>query len=369
MIWKRRSHRTEQHIATRLALRSGSKKGFDKDWRYDAAARHAEICHCFANRPICGVQRDLTLSDYDEALKINPRCRLPNGRGIGGRREYDKVIADYKAISDCNRPSVYYNNAPGLSSKGELTKAGGLQRRTRIDPKNATALANRANLRKDRGELAEALADYDEALAINPKNATHLNLRGNTWWMKRDYDRAIADYSAALNANPNADGILANRGRAWLRKGDHDQAKQDLEEAIRLNPKRAYTFAYRAELQRSLNDKDAAMSDYDHAISLDPNAAISFGGRGSLRLENGDVDGALADLNEAFGLAPYGHVLRLPRPRCAQKSEYDNAIRDYDEALRLQPANAGYYNNRGFARFQGDLTRPSPTTRSLANQS
>ena len=76
-----------------------------------------------------------------------------------------------------------------------------------------------------------------------------------------------------------------------------------------------------------------------------------------------DYDKAIADYNEAIRLDPRFH--RLPQPgRCLDvKKDYDKAIADYTEAIRLDPKDAVAYNNRGDAwTTRRTTTRRSPTT-------
>jgi tetratricopeptide (TPR) repeat protein len=73
---------------------------------------------------------------------------------------------------------------------------------------------------------------------------------------------------------------------------------------------------------------------------------------------NGDYDRAIADYDEAIRLAPRANFLTNRGDAYNQKRDYDRAIADYDRALRLNPGFYLAYNNRGAAyRRKGDLDR------------
>jgi Tfp pilus assembly protein PilF len=76
--------------------------------------------------------------------------------------------------------------------------------------------------------------------------------------------------------------------------------------------------------------------------------AFAWAHRGRARLEQGDFDGALADLNQALRLEPEHSSWWSSRGLAYEGlHEDERALHDYDEALRLDPQDARTYNNRG----------------------
>src|SRR5262245_28372185 len=52
---------------------------------------------------------------------------------------------------------------------------------------------NRGVAQRSRGDLAAAIADYDEAVRLNPDYARAYSNRGNAFYERGEHDRAIAD--------------------------------------------------------------------------------------------------------------------------------------------------------------------------------
>ena len=77
-----------------------------------------------------------------------------------------------------------------------------------------TLLCNRGNAMVDLRRLEEALASYDQALAINPKDAPTLNNVGNVLWALNRREEALQSYESALAVNPNDLSTLKDRGTA-----------------------------------------------------------------------------------------------------------------------------------------------------------
>ena len=147
--------------------------------------------------------------------------------------------------------------------------------------------------------------------------------RGYAYSTKRDRERAIADYDEALRLDPDYDHAYANRGLAYFAKGDFDRAIADYNRAIRdqFQLLRRFYNARRQRVPLPRGEFDRAIADYDEARSgSTPSSGFAYFNRG----------GAYR-----------------------AKSDYENAIADYDAAIRLNPKDAVAYNNRGVAKLYG----------------
>jgi len=85
--------------------------------------------------------------------------------------------------------------------------------------------------------------------------------------------------------------------------------------------------------------------------------AIVRNQQGLAKQNKGDWDGAMADYNEAIRLDPryYAAYDNRGNVKC-QKGDLNGAMADIDQAIRLNPKNALAYNNRGRVKeAKGDL--------------
>ena len=89
----------------------------------------------------------------------------------------------------------------------------------------------------------------------------------------------------------------------------------------------------------------------------EPDHAAALGNRCGLWITKGNFDRAIADCDDAIRLDPKGADAYLNRGNAhAARRDYDRAITDFDAAIRLNPALAMAYNNRGVVRRnKGDI--------------
>lgn len=150
----------------------------------------------------------------------------------------------------------------------------------RAHPGDVYGYQRRATIRmQERKELAQALADLDEAIRIDPTQGFLFNTRGSVHLLRKDYDRAIADYGEAIRLQPKRIDIHYNRGGAWLLKGEYDRAIADFNAVIRGLPKSASAYAWRGVVRMNLKEYGSALTDFNTAIRLDPKMVDAYASR------------------------------------------------------------------------------------------
>jgi tetratricopeptide (TPR) repeat protein len=156
------------------------------------------------------------------------------------------------------------------------------------------------------------------------------------------------------------------RGLAWQSKGDSDRALADFNAAIKLNPKDALAYNNRGMLWRERGDSDRAIADFTTAIAIDPmprtDQAFTRRGKTTVAkpgvniyenraltlLEKSDFDGAIADFDQAIRRDPNAAESYNGRGAALRaKGEFDRAVDDFSYAIKLDGSNLGAYYNRG----------------------
>ena len=140
-----------------------------------------------------------------------------------------------------------------------------------------------------------------------------------------------------------------NRGHAWYAKGEYDKAIADYDEAIRLDPKYAMAYNNRGLAWYAKQEYDKAIADYDKAIDLDPKKPWRTTTAATPGTPSRSTTRRSPTTTRRSTSTPRTPGVQQPRPRLVRQEEYDKAIADYDQAIRLDPKYAMAYNNRGHA--------------------
>ncbi len=364
-------------------------------------------------------ENDRAIVDYSDALRLDPKyvdAYNNRGRAYFAKGDKDRAFADFSetirlnpkyAFAYNNRGLVYYGRGDNDRAISDYSAA------IRLDPKYVDAYNSRGNAYYAKGDKDRAFADYSEAIRLDPKFAFAHHNRGLVYYAKGDKDRAIADYSAAIRFDPKYVDAYNDRGNAYYAKGDYDDAIADYSVAIRLNPNYALPYYNRGNAYHAKKDNDRAIADHSEAIRLDPKYADALGNRGLIFEARGDATRARADFEAALAVRPGDKVgteglARLSKSAppssaaadwrdCAQekdhdlgirgctlvlargdaessanraiayynrgnaysaKGDYDRAIADHNEAIRLDPKYANALGNRGIIyEARGDIAR------------
>lgn len=211
----------------------------------------------------------------------------------------------------------------------------------------AEAYAVRANRAESEDRKTDALADYDQALALDPKQRRWRRDRAILLHFSGNHDRAIKDFDVILAEEP--EGHMAfYRGLSYLEKGDEAQGFADLAEGIALAPD-YYWYPYWRALQLAKRGRDdEALPSVDKAIALKGDELDPYILRSELYKKRGDTTAAIADLTRALEIKPdYTPTLGNRAFLYQQTGQYGLALADYEKLLTLQPGNE-YYTQRKY---------------------
>ncbi len=149
----------------------------------------------------------------------------------------------------------------------------------RKSPNKARPFNYRGIAYLNKGDIGQAISDYNKAIKFNPEYANAYNNRGNAYIKKGNFDQSIADCNKAIELDPKHAEAYNNRGIAYLKKGNFDQAISDCNKVTEINPKHADVYNTRGNAYLSKGDIDQALSDYNKAIEINPKHANVYNNR------------------------------------------------------------------------------------------
>ncbi len=142
----------------------------------------------------------------------------------------------------------------------------------------------------------------DDTVDLGEQNALFLKDRGDGFFGRRDYEAAVNAYSAALTLDRDLPAVYSNRAACYFCLSDYSACAKDCTSALRL---------LRSKLDELKKDRTEAGQNTDAALMKE-----------------------LATVNRS--------LLRALARRASARTlmeEHDDAVEDYEEAVRLDPQN------------------------------
>jgi Flp pilus assembly protein TadD len=193
----------------------------------------------------------------------------------------------------------------------EMARGGNLQdalahfdKAVALKPDYAEAYNNRALILQDLNRLDDALASLDRTVALNPDNARAHNNRGALLQDLKRFDEALAAHDKALALNASFAEAQFNKATALHALKRHDEAIGAFDNAIALRPD--YPEAY-LNLGVTLQDEkrlEEAVAAYRNALALSPNWAEAYHNLGFCELQLGRFEPGFRDYEARKQIIP-----------------------------------------------------------------
>ena len=147
--------------------------------------------------------------------------------------------------------------------QGQLAEAvASFEAAIRAEPAYSDSYHGLAQVQREMGRPAEALANHDRAIALDPKRHALYWERGVTYQRLKDYDAAIKDFEACLERNDQFANAHLGLGECYRAKGDLQKSLSELDQAIALKPDSDWFHRERGNTHRAMGKTDQAEADF-----------------------------------------------------------------------------------------------------------
>lgn len=217
------------------------------------------------------------ISHYEKAIEMDP-TEITFRSNLAAvhfeMKEYDKVVkicdeavevgrenrADFKLIAKA------YNRAGNAHRK-----LGNLEAAKHAFEKALTEHRT-PDYKQNLSEVDTALKKAAEAAYINPELAEAEKLKGNDCFKKGDWAQAVKHYTEALKRNPNDAKIFSNRAACYTKLSAFDLTIKDCDSSIAIDPNFVKAYLRKANVLKAMGQTQKAMDVYSKAMELDPNS-------------------------------------------------------------------------------------------------
>ena len=235
---------------------------------------------------------------------------------------------------------AHYNRGNALKDQNRAADAvAAYDQALALKPDLIQAWHNRGSALLDLKRLDEAVASFDRVLAIHPGVAQSWNNRAIALAGLKHWDEALASYDRALALDCNFAQGWNNRGLALHAMGRHGEALDSFDRALTLNPGRESAWLNRGNVLRDLRRGAQAVESYDRALAIQPRNAQTWTNRGIALRDIKRIDEALASYSQALAIQPDQAEMFYTRGLVTwvEKKDYESALRDLTRAVELDP--------------------------------
>jgi tetratricopeptide (TPR) repeat protein len=217
-----------------------------------------------------------------------------------------------------------------------------------VTRQNSTAHNNLGNALFQKGQVDDAIEQYQKTLALQPNHAqAHYNL-GNALAQQSKLDEAISEFQKALALQPDQAEVLNNLGAALLRNGQVDEAIVQLQKILALQPDLAGAHNNLGAALFKKGKTDEAIGHFQKALALQPDSVDAQNNLARIAwplatspnpaLRNGTKAVELArQANQASG-NENPMILRMLAAACAEAEQFSEAVATAQKALQSASA-------------------------------
>jgi TonB family protein len=353
--------------ATLLASRAYVKLG-KRDIPSASADIEKAITLAPNSLPIQGMQVAVYLAEKrfsdastlaDRMVKANPNNAEPlvlRGRVFAAQGDFVPALSDYDAAVRIapDASDARYERASLFVGKHDFSHAlADVDKLVALAPDNAQSHDLRGYVLKMMGRPAEAVIEYNAALAIKPSAETYVRLAEA---QSRDGgDQTLAALNQALKLQPNLIAARLRRAVIFLDEAKFDDALADLDAAVAIAPGDTDAGRMRAAALAGRHDYDAAIAQIGRLLAERPNEAdlLTESCRYKAAKGRDSAVAGLADCLQATRIAPEADDFLLTTAFAYQRAgKLDIARETYDAVLSRRPNSAVAHFGRGLAEIE-----------------
>lgn len=289
---------------------------------------------------------------FDEAIALTPSLWISyyyRGLCLKITGKLDQALADLKFAYEKSggKYEIAYEIGEIFQHKEELSSAlKYFDEAKDLAPNEVEGYYGIANVAFLNFDADKAVRFYKKCMDVNP-NFPNAYLKAGLLrlFVNRRENKAFEYFDKAIEVAPNFQEGLFWRGLINIEFNNIDKALVDWNKLIQLNPQKPFYTLIRGYLHIELNDFERAFTDLKNAViamEVDENA-FEFGSKAKATSKRIDLQASSHYLmRNIFGLSDEA-ASPMKKAYCLiVKAKYEEAIKDLDRSLALEPSAAGY---------------------------
>ncbi|XP_045144046.1 tetratricopeptide repeat protein 6 [Echinops telfairi] len=222
-----------------------------------------------------------------------------------------------------------------------------------LDPGETITLntfVNRGCIYTELQQYGLALEDFKQAALISQTNVDLCQASGMCHHRIDEFEDAVNFFTNALKINPHFVDAYVGRGNAYMEYDQNEatkQAQKDFVKALHFNPmhtKARISLGYNLQAQEKFQK---AWNHFTIALEIESKNYIAYEGRAMVCLQMGNNFAAIQDINAAIKINTTAEFLTNRGVIHEFMGQQQNAMKDYQAAISLNPEYSLAYFNAG----------------------
>jgi arylsulfatase A-like enzyme/Tfp pilus assembly protein PilF len=239
-----------------------------------------------------------------------------------------------------------------LSGKGQSPDQKGL-----LDAKDAISIEGEMASAKELLDMSkdeEGIALLLSILKRNPANVPALSMLGNAYLARKEYEKARVCFEEELRLKPQMETAHLNLGTVYKRQGKKDLAMREYRAALVINPRFPEAASSLAGMYIDQKKHTEALTVLNEALKNGAESGDLYFELGLAEAMGSNFDRARWAFTKSVSLDPTRHESMANLGRIAfQQGKLDEAISQYERAVRLDSRNATYLATLGSLYLNG----------------
>jgi len=203
-------------------------------------------------------------------------------------------------------------------------------------------------------DYSGAEADASRCIEINPFIKDAYRVRAVARHNSHKFDEAIGDYEKCLELHPDDKDMMLNMAMCELARKHYNEADSCLKWCLERDSTNERVYLGLAQLRLEQEDSVRALDCLSKAIEINKNDVQAYLMRCEIYFSNlKDMEKASADIDEAIKLEPRNAGLYINRSYMRyQLNDIRGTMADLDYAITLEPDNVTAHYNRALLRSE-----------------
>ncbi|MBI5179280.1 MAG: tetratricopeptide repeat protein [Nitrospinae bacterium] len=208
------------------------------------------------------------------------------------------------------------------------------------------------------GEALAKMGQYEKALAVfnevmNKQGSARVLVHiGDLHELMGEYDKAQAVYQEAVVSNPQYLKAHVKSAEVYMKQGDEAAALSSLQKASEISPANAERHVEIAKIHMKKGDDVAARAALENAVRYDPRKATEIAEELLTQGKPQMAEGFFRKTLEKH--ADSVHIYNRLGIALRRQGKWQEAITEYEKAIKVDPHDEGLYFNMAKAYVEGN---------------